>query len=897
MLKKLSKLVNSGDVELRESLFRVILLVGLLVSTLAIFAGLLLENSIRNSLPICGLVCILGIAAIATFKYHKIEFSAVLIGVLIICVIFPAMFLISGGVEGGATVWFVLGILYIFLMFSGKKMLFFLGLVITADVITYLVTYWNPGLITPLSSKAEVYYDSLFAVIVVGLAVGSILRYQIHLFKKEREVTLAQKEELEKLSSIKEAFFTNISHEIRTPINTIIGLNEMIMREAISEEVMEDAENVLSASKMLLSLVNDLLDFSKIENGKMQIIPAEYETKELFQELVNLIQIRMEKKNLEFIVDIDPSLPSVLYGDEKRIEQVVLNILTNAVKYTQNGSVTLTAQGEMVDDTTLKLKISVADTGIGIKQEDLASLYDSFKRVDVKENRRIEGSGLGLSIVKQLMDLMGGEVKVDSIYRKGSNFTVILEQSVVDASPIGRFDYVTAGSRRELRHYRQSFEAPEARVLIVDDDEKNLMVASKLLRATKVQIDTAGSGKECLELTRKKYYNVILMDQMMPEMNGIETLKEIRKQANGLCREVPVIILTADASIGDKKKYLEDGFDGYVAKPVEGKLLEAEVRKFLPEELVEYSMDMAEQKKTADVVQKILNRKRKKIIVTSDCVSDLSKELQEKYDIRLIYLYIKTERGNFRDTKEIDSDNISRYMSSTKSAAYAVSAPVEEYETFYAEALTEAENVIHISMAEHAGKSYGNAVMAAKGFNHVHVIDSGHISGGEGLMVLYAADMAKRGCTVNEICQEMERFKDKIETSFLLPSVNIFYQHGYTDKITAKLCEWFQLHPVLKMRKSTLAVHGVKTGKIESARKHYIRQQLLNRISIDNRIVYITYTGCSVEQQKKIVEEVKRCIPFEEVIVQKGSVSSTSNSGLGTIGIAYITKLKGKNSL
>lgn len=894
MPKKIYKLFDDRELDLRERLFRVILVVGLVVSVAAIFASFAMENVLMNTVPPLILVSIMVVASVATFKYHRIEFSAVLIGIVIICCIFPLIFFASGGIEGGATVWFVLGILYIFLMFSGKKLICFLGLVLMAYIATYVTSYLHPEWIIELASKKEVYYDSLFGVLTVGIAIGCIMKVQLRLYENEQKVTLAQKEELERLSNSKSSFFSGISHEIRTPINTIIGLNEMILREEISEEVAEDAQNVLSAGKMLLSLINDILDLAKIENKKMEIVPVEYKTGEFFYELVRMVSAGMKEKNLEFIVEVDAALPSVLYGDEKRIRQVILNLLTNAQKYTEKGSVTLSVRGETGENDSINLEITVVDTGVGIKREDMENLFQFFQRADIKNNQKVEGSGMGLAIVKNLVELMDGEVSVNSIYGKGSIFTVKLKQQIIDSFPVGVADYKIAEKAERKALYRQSFEAPEAKILIVDDDEKNLMVACKLLRATKVCIDTAGSGWECLEYTKKEAYHVILLDHMMPEMDGIETLQEIRRQEDGLCRKAPVIMLTANAAPEDAKRYFDEGFDGYLAKPVEGGRLEAEILKFLPEDVVTYRADTEEKKNKAERVQKILGYKRKKIIITSDCVSDLPKDLRDKYDIRLMYTYIVTEKGSFRDTKEIGPDNFYRYVSSGRGRIYAASASVEEYEAFYAEMLTEAENVIHISLSSHVGNSYENAALAAGEFYRVRVIDSGQVTGGEALMVLYAASLVKSGRDVNEICRMLEEVKGKIEMRFLLPTVDTFYQNGYISKLSAKIFNNFGLHPIIKSRRGTLVVCGVEGGKIEKARKRFIRRQLFLKKRINTDILYITHSGCTVAQQKEIQKEATKRIAFQRVVMQRGSVSIATNAGFGIVGIAYMKKEKGK---
>lgn len=889
------KLLHGEELELRERLFRLILAVGLFVSVLAILAGFFLQNSLANAVPLCVLVAVILLASAVTFKYHRTDIAAILFAVVVICGIFPLMFFASGGISGGATVWFVLGLLYIFLMFRGRKLFFFLFLAAFADGATYVLAYRYPDRIVLLGSEAEIYYDSLFAVLTVGIAVGVIMRFQIYLYERERELTLRQKQEIEEISKSKDAFFTNMSHEIRTPINTIIGLNEMILREDISDEVAEDAINVKNASKMLLTLINDILDFSQIESERMVIVPVPYQTKELFGEVVDLIQPRTREKGLDFYIDIDKSLPAVLCGDDVRIKQVLINILTNAVKYTLKGSVTLSVQGEAAGDGAERLTVSVSDTGIGIKKEDLESLYDYFKRIDRERNRKVEGSGLGLTITKQLVNLMGGKITIDSIYTKGSVFTVILEQEVIDPKPIGNMDYLEKLRSRGRSYYKQSFEASRAKILIVDDNQANLMVTEKLMRATKVQIDKAQSGEECLEWTKMRSYHVILLDSLMPDMDGIATLRAIRRQENGLCRETPVIAVTANAAAGDEQYYIDSGFDGYLAKPIDGSAMEAEILKFLPDELLEYQMNAEERRKAVAAAQVILQRKRKKVQISTDCVSDLSKEYIERHGLKIMYQYIETDRGCFRDTKEIDVNNLSRHLIGRGGCVRAVSASVEEYENFYAEALTEAEEAIHISMAANTGKSYANAVAAAEGFDNVHVIDSGLISCGEGLLVLIAADMVSHGYNrAEDICRELERAKGFIESSFLLPDIQYFHESGYVGQVTAALSERFSLHPKVKMRKSRMKISGFQFGKLDNAKKRYIRKCLRKRSQIDERVVFIIHAGCSVKEQGELVDEVLKCVPFGEVIVQKVSVSCASSAGLGTVGLAYLLKVKGE---
>lgn len=885
MIKKLFETIYGRDYELRERIFRMLILVGICLAGMGIIECIFLMDVHIIVIPLIILLAVMVIVFLATFKYRKINFASTIVAFLIIFLVFPAMFFLSGGLEGGAVLWFSLGIFYIFLMFSGKKLVFFLTLSLLVDFLTYFCGYYHPEYITPMDSKAAAYFDSIFAMLAVGFAGGAILKAQSKMFYIEQSVTNKQQEELEKMSDSKNSFFASMSHEIRTPINTIIGLNEMILRESKEDKTRSYALNIQNASKMLLNLVNDILDLSQIEMKKMEIIPMEYRTEELFENLINMIQIRLKEKKLEFQVDIDENLPSVLYGDIKRISQVLLNLLTNAAKYTERGSVTLAAHVESVNGDLICLKISVSDTGIGIRKENLQYLYDAFRRADVKRNLKIEGSGLGLSITKQLVDLMDGEITVDSIYTKGSVFTVLLPQQIIDKTPIGNITFLSR-SRLAAGTYEKSFEAPEARILIVDDNSMNTMVECELLKPTKVQIDTAQSGKECLEMTKRKYYHVILLDYMMPEMDGVETLRQLRKQENGLCRDSAIIVLSASSVTEAGQDLLDESFDGYLEKPIQGAALEREILKFIPDDIVEYRKTQNEAESNLEI-QKISHHKRKKVYITTDCVSDLPEHYIEKYDIGIIYLYINTESGRFADTWEIATDSLNQYVTETTSNAIATSVSVEEYEAFFADMLTQAEQVIHISMAKHVGKSYETALMAARGFDHVHVIDSGLISGGQGLVVLYAARLASWGYSSSDICQMTEKIKKKIESHFMMPTAAIFHQHGYTSKTTAKICEMFGLHPTLKINQSRIGITGVRFGTIEGAWKRYIHWHLLRKKRISSDIIFISHAGCSVEQLDLIRREIKRHYPFERVIVQRTSVSIACSTGIGTIGFSY----------
>lgn len=377
-----------------------------------------------------------------------------------------------------------------------------------------------------------------------------------------------------------------MSHEIRTPINAVLGMDEMILQESNEPNIIEYATDIHNAGKTLLSLINDILDFSKIESGKMEILPVDYELPQLISDSYNMIAKKAEEKGLEFILDNDTTLPCKLYGDEVRLRQVLVNLLSNAVKYTQEGSIHMSVQGKRLECNQLLLQISVQDTGIGITKENCEKLFNSFQRVDEKRNRNIEGTGLGLAITMQIVKLMQGSITVDSEYGKGSVFKVEIPQNIVDDSHTGKFSLKTDTKIREVPQTEEALIAPEGKILVVDDVDMNLKVFCGLLKQTQLQIDTVSNGYKALEMVRSKKYHIIFLDHMMPQMDGLETFQAMKQLKDNLNTETPVIMLTANAIVGIREKYLQEGFSAYLSKPVQRNQLLDIIRKYLPKEYI-----------------------------------------------------------------------------------------------------------------------------------------------------------------------------------------------------------------------------------------------------------------------------------------------------------------------
>lgn len=446
-----------------------------------------------------------------------------------------------------------------------------LGLLLSA-VLEILLYYIGSG----LSIGTMVAFGLLVLLIMAIIKTGQDL---MHTEQKKQQAIMAREAQAK--------FLTNMSHEIRTPINAIIGMNEMVLRENENESVKEYAYNIQSASNMLLGLINDILDFSKIEAGQLELVEATYRLVSLIQDEVLLLNARIAGKPISTQIDISPDMPSKLLGDELRIKQVLTNLLSNAVKYTKEGSVTLKAFSKSVDADTVILCFSVTDTGIGIKEEDLSKLFSSFKRLELNKNRNIEGTGLGLNIAKQLANLMQGDITVESKYGKGSTFTVSIPQKVMDKQPIGNFEEALREYRKEKHTMDNFFIAPNATILIVDDNSVNRTLIKSLLKRTKIKVDHAASGRECLELTGQKKYDIILMDHMMPELDGVETLNLLRNdESNPNCNTV-VIALTANAIAGCREMYLGYGFNDYFSKPIQAQKLETLIFHYLPEDVVQ----------------------------------------------------------------------------------------------------------------------------------------------------------------------------------------------------------------------------------------------------------------------------------------------------------------------
>ena len=423
-------------------------------------------------------------------------------------------------------------------------------------------------------------------IVSIGLIILLIYNFVILMFYNRKLSEAA--EEANQANEAKSHFLSTMSHDIRTPMNAILGLNEMVLRDSQDEKIISYSENIRTAGNTLLGIINDILDFSKIEAGRMDIINVDYSFVSTLNDLVNMVQKKAEDKGLAFNMDIDREIPSILHGDEIRIKQVITNVLSNAVKYTKEGSVTFSAGFEKIPEKSdsIILKISVADTGIGMKSEDMDRLFTAFERIEEKRNRNIEGTGLGMTIAQSFLNMMGSHLQVESVYGEGSVFYFDLEQKVVKWDPIGDYEEAFRRSLKERRNYREKFTAPDAQILVVDDTPVNLTVFASLLDRTRIRIDTAESGDEAVLRYKDKHYDLIFLDHMMPDKDGIETLEEMRALKETPNDGTPIVCLTANAISGMREMYINAGFDDYLTKPIDPDRLEMMLLSFLPKDKI-----------------------------------------------------------------------------------------------------------------------------------------------------------------------------------------------------------------------------------------------------------------------------------------------------------------------
>ncbi|MBR1743745.1 MAG: DegV family EDD domain-containing protein, partial [Lachnospiraceae bacterium] len=885
-LKNVLEAIRDTDRKISERIFILLTLLAVAAGAVALIGDLITKENIYEIIVLTGTVLFIPAITLICLHKNRMDIAIRLVVLGIVFIILPTIFFFGGGLEGGGVLWFILAFLYIGLVLSGRWRTVMLTILCLLAFSCYHVGYYHPEYVVK-HTKEIFYLDSFLSLILVGMVCFTMVLFQNRIYQEENTRAKKETERAEELNRSQNRFFSSMSHEIRTPINSILGLNELILREPdASDEIAKDAAGIQGAGKMLLALINDILDFSKIEAGSMDIVPVDYQVGDMMSEIVNMIWLRAQDKGLNLEVSIDPQVPSALFGDEVRIKQILINLLNNAVKYTKEGSVGLHIESEAVSKEMVLLRISVSDTGMGIKKESIPNLFDAFKRVDEQKNRHIEGTGLGLSIVKQLVELMDGTISVDSVYGEGTTFTVVVKQGVSDAEEIGELNIHNYGKAKK-NAYESSFTAPEASVLIVDDNEMNLEVEKKLLTGTKMKVETAVSGKDALRMTLKNLYDVILMDHLMPEMDGIECLHEIRKQEGGLNNRAPVVVLTANAGGENRKLYNLAGFDGYLVKPVSGTALEDMLLRYIPEEKLNVKQKTEQMSGTVNTYAGYA--RKTPIVVSCTSMCDIPDELVKKLQIPILPFSVRTEKGIFKDSVQMGADELIRHITA---GGVATSFPptLSEYTDFFAEILRGTHHLIHIAITTGMSDDYYSASEAAETFENVTVINSECLSSATGILVLIAYKLMQQEIAVDDLVNELEQVKRRLRCSFIVDTTDYMARRAYIGKRLHSLAKALSLHPSLSFKHDETSLGGVWMGNTKYAYKKYIHKAFPVDIIPDSDIVFITYAAVPEETLLWIREEISKVAYFEHIVFQQASAAISSNCGPGTFGILYFVK-------
>ena len=552
--------------ELDISLFKLLGTAGILISLVGAVQDAFTSSDLMGTL--INLLAALASLVLMWFVHttRKYLIGYLITSVSVFMILFAWLFLETGGMNGSIPYFFTFGIIFTLFMYKGKLLIVMETLQVTFYIGVCWFSFMHPEYVTPFGSAKKQFYDQMAGILFSSIGIGLIFLMYIWEYRKQQKIA-------EESSKAKSVLLANISHEIRTPINMLLGMNEMILRESENTQINEYAQNIDNAGQHLLFMVNQFLDLSRIDMGKEELFEENFNLLRTVQSLGAFFGKEAEKKSLEFVMDIDRSLPAYFTGDPQKLSQIISNLLSNAVKYTSKGTIVFSVHETGRTAASRILRFEVSDTGNGIAKQDQNKIFESFERADIIRNRNVEGTGLGLAISNKLAGLMGTSIKVKSQYGIGSVFW---------------FDLALKPGR-ESDSYADSdgfFIAPEARLLIVDDNDMNLMVVKSLLKRTLVIIDTAGSAIECYEKYSKTEYDLVLMDYMMPETDGIEAMEHLRELDKAAGRKTPIIVLTADASPGKKEMFFQKGFDDYLLKPINSRLLEQVLSRHLPARLV-----------------------------------------------------------------------------------------------------------------------------------------------------------------------------------------------------------------------------------------------------------------------------------------------------------------------
>ncbi len=872
----------------KERVFILLTLVTDLFILLALIGDIILGENTVEIIVLVVIVISIPIVTILAVRRNRVSIAVRLIVLGMVFLAIPIVYFSGGGIYGGGILWMIFIFLYTGLVLSGFWKPLMLIVLTVESAILYTIGYFYPELVEEHTRQAF-FADSLISMVLVGIICCVMVWFEEWLFNEENKRAKEETKKVEELNRSQNRFFSNMSHEIRTPINTILGLNEIILRqEDASEEIRNDARNIQGAGKMLLSLINDVLDMSKIEAGKMDIVPINYNLSAMISEIVNMIWLRAQQKDLTLNLEVDPTIPAELFGDEVRIKQILVNLLNNAVKYTQEGSITLRIEkGDDARADEVLLLFSVIDTGIGIKQDVIPYLFDAFSRMDEERNAKIEGTGLGLSIVKQLVDLMDGKITVNSTYTEGSTFIVALRQKVTRRDPIGEISIGSFAKREAEGRYIPGFKAPEARILIVDDNEMNLEVERKLLDGTDIVVETAMSGFEALSMTNKESYDIIFMDHLMPEMDGVECMQNIRKQIGGRNNHTAIIALTANADSESRELYDRSGFDGYLVKPISGEQLENMILSHLQEakviQIEDTDIDGAKMYSSRNYAKKM------PITIATSSMCDLPRKVLWGYQIDVIPFSVMSDGKSYYDYDEASADEVMRYIE--EGATFTSSPPtVEEFERFFAKGVKKAHQIIYIAVSSGISKEYENAMEAAKAYGNVSVIDSEVNSSALGMLVLLAYRMTLQGKQFDRIIKDIEKIKKDLRCSFVTGDAEFLMKRGGMKKSIYGIVSTFGLRPIINIKGGKVTVGKILTGELDECYMKYLDFALPKNANPDLEVAIVDYITLTEEEKEVIEKAIRSRYNFENILFQKVSSVMSFNCGRGAMGIMYLVK-------
>ena len=885
IFKRLNDYIYDDNRDIKERMFFLSIIVVLGVLSITLVAMIITGASWLQFIAMIVIMILIFIIGLVAEKKRHVKVESIIISFILCFFLFPATFIFGGGLKGSGPAWFIFNIVFNLVVLTGKLRVILSLVEEIIGFLCYILSYTHPELISERNGVAA-YIFSFITLLLITMSIAVLVGIENTIYSNQKKKIEKQNKEIEDLVASQNRFFSSMSHEIRTPINTIIGLNEMILREDISDDIAEDAINIRSAGKMLLNTINDILDMSKFQAGDMKLLVETYKTGDMMSDLVGMLWLRAKEKNLEFHVNVSPDIPSELRGDEVRIKQILMNILNNAIKYTKEGSVSLSVQCEKKEDGFVNMIYSVEDTGMGIKKEDIPYLFTAFKRVDEGNTKHIEGTGLGLSIVKQFLDLMGGKVTVNSVYTKGSTFIIEIPQKAATDQVIGEYNYNKGSKIGRRSGYKHRFEAPDAKILVVDDNDSNLLVVTKLLRDTKIKVDTAKNGYEALKLTQDNPYNLIFMDHLMPEMDGIECFRAIRNQAGGKNCDTRIVILTANAGEENRSLYAKEGFNGYLVKPVTGNDLEDEVYRQLPKNLINIVGDSSIDEDTVSWIKE--NERKKRIVITAEASSDIPKALCRKYDIRTFTQRVRTKEGSFIEGEEIDTQGLLRYMENPENTAKVEYPTVEEYERFFAKQLLSANNIVHIATtSSEENSSYKVAKEAADSFDNVTVIDSRNFSTGQGIAALMACRMAEAGMTVNDIEEKMKRLVSTVRATYMIENMTFLARDGSVNATYAGVLNSLMLHPVTTVKDGSITLKGMMMGSQKRVWRKYI-DFTFRGYKPDSTVVFISYAGLAKKDLDWIRAEVGKHHKFKATFLVETSPSVAASFGPGSFGISFV---------